>query len=124
MRLLANENIPIAAVLALRDAGYDVTSLSETAPGIADEKALALAREQGRILVTFDRDYGNLVYGRGLPSPPGVVYLRFTPRTPTEPAEIVQALLAQGATAVEGYFLVVERDSFRRRPLPKPTGTT
>ena len=59
MRLLANENIPIATVVALRDAGYDVTSLFETTPGIADEKALALAREQGRILVTFDRDYGN-----------------------------------------------------------------
>jgi len=122
VRLLANENIPAASVAALRDAGYDVASLSETVPGITDETALALAREQDRVLVTFDRDYGNLVYGRGLPSPSGVIYLRFAPKTPTEPAEILQALFAQVA-AVEGYFFVVERDSFRRRPLPKPTGT-
>lgn len=124
MRLLANENVLIATVVAPRDAGYDVTSLSETTPGIADEKALALAREQGRILVTLDRDYGNVVYGRGLPSLPGAVYLRFAPRTLTEPAEIVQTLLAHGAPAVEGHFPVVERDSFRRRPLPEPRDTT
>ena len=122
MRLLANENIPAASVAALRGAGYAVRSLSETSPGITDEAALALARDEGRILLTFDRDYGGLIFGRGLPSPPGVIYLRFIPQTPTEPAEVLQTLLAQGAKEIEGYFLVVEHESFRRRLLPKRTG--
>ncbi len=118
MRLLANENIPLASVVALRNAGHDVTSLSETNPGTSDEAVLGLAREQGRIVVTFDRDYGNLIYAQGLASPPGVVYLRFIPRTPVETAEILLALLEQSAAALDGHFLVVDRDSFRRRPLP------
>ncbi|MHB1938771.1 MAG: DUF5615 family PIN-like protein [Acidobacteriaceae bacterium] len=118
MKLLANENILMASVLSLRDAGYDVLSLSETTPGINDKAALTLACEQRRILVTFDRDYGSLIYGHGLPSPPAVVYLRFIPRTPAEPAEIVHSLLVQSVAALEGYCFVVERDSFRRRPLP------
>jgi len=120
--LFANENIPIVSVMALRDAGHDVLSLSEGSPGATDEAALALARAEGRTLLTFDRDYGELIFGRGLPSPPCVIYLRFDPKTPTEPAEILQALFVQVAAAVEGYFFVVERDSFRRRPLPQADG--
>jgi len=60
--VLANENIPLASVTTLRDAGHDVFCLSLDSPGINDESVLALAREQDRILVTFDRDYGELVY--------------------------------------------------------------
>lgn len=123
MKLLANENIPIFSIVALRNAGHDVLSLSEKSPGMADEAALALAREQGRIIVTFDRDYGELLFGRGLPSPLSVIYLRFTPQTSAEPAEILHALFEHGEAEVEGYFLVVERDSFRRRPLPRPSET-
>lgn len=53
MKLLANENIPLASVAALRTAGHDVLSLSLDSPGIKDEAVLALAREQDRIHVTF-----------------------------------------------------------------------
>lgn len=122
MRLLADENIPLASILALRDLGHDVMSLSENSPGASDERGLALAREQGRILITFDRDYGDLLYRRELASPPGVVYLRFTPRSAIEPAEILSLLFAQIADGIEGHFFVVERDTFRRRPLPRTSG--
>lgn len=61
MKLPANENVPLASVHALRDMGHDVFSLPETSPGIPDEAALALAREQRRLIVTFDRDYGTLI---------------------------------------------------------------
>lgn len=121
MRLLANENIPAASVAALRDTGHDVLSLSEESSGVADEIALRLARDQDRILITFDRDYGELIFARGLPCPPGVIYLRFVPATPTESAEIISALLARHGVQVAHHFLVVERDSFRRRPLPVST---
>lgn len=64
------------------------------------------------------RDYGELVYRRSLPAPPGVIYMRFVPLTSTEPAQTLQSIFEQGIQ-IAGYFLVIERDSLRRRPLPE-----
>ena len=79
IRLLANENFPLPSVTALRMEGFDVLSISELSPGISDETVLSLAKDQTRILLTFDRDYGELVFRRRMPCPAGVVYLRFDP---------------------------------------------
>ena len=64
----------------LRAAGYDVLSIAETRSGDDDTKVLALAREEGRWLVTFDRDYGELLFARNLAPPPAVVLLRVSMR--------------------------------------------
>ncbi|WP_297395895.1 DUF5615 family PIN-like protein [Acidiferrobacter sp.] len=118
MRFLADENIPLASIQILRNLGHDVSSLSETSPGITDEAVLVLARDHARALLIFDRDYGELIFGRGLGSPAaGVVYLRFSPRTPVEPAEVLLVVLAQVANGIHGHLLVAERDGVRRRPL-------
>jgi predicted nuclease of predicted toxin-antitoxin system len=60
-RLLADENIPQPAVIALRAAGHDIRAILEDTPGAADEEVLATARAQARILLTFDLDMGQLV---------------------------------------------------------------
>ena len=62
MRLLANENIPLATVEALREAGEDVVSVTEDSPGATDEAVIRWARQEERVVVTFDRDYGELVF--------------------------------------------------------------
>lgn len=118
MKLLANENIPIATVRALRIDGHDVLSISETAPGISDTEVLTIAKAERRVLITFDRDYGALVYVRRLPCPPALVYLRFVPATPDEAAKCLARLLAESPSVVEGRFIVLERDGYRCRPLP------
>ncbi len=76
MRLLINENIPLASVAVLRKAGHDVGSVTEDSPGISDETVMQRAHAEDRIVVTFDRDYGELVFRRRLPTPGGVLYLR------------------------------------------------
>jgi predicted nuclease of predicted toxin-antitoxin system len=58
MRFLANENFPLVSVRRLREAHHDVLSVGESMPGIKDEEVLALAALEGRVLLTFDRDYG------------------------------------------------------------------
>src|SRR5438552_684455 len=109
MRFLANENVPLASVRRLRQAGHDVAAASEDAPGADDADVLARASQQGRIVLTFDRDYGELVFRHALPAPLGIVYLRFRPATPQEPAEQVLHLLASGQLALEHWLTVVER---------------
>ncbi len=116
-RLLADENVARATIAALRAAGFDVASIAEACPGIADREVLRLGREQGRWLVTFDRDYGDLIYGQGEPAPPGVVYLRLAPADPMEAARVVEAALQ--CFSRDGYFLAVGREGqLRERALP------
>lgn len=116
-RLLVNENYPLPALRVLRDAGVDVLAVVETHPGLPDEEVLALACSESRWLVTYDRDYGELIYALQHPSPPAVIYLRQEPYPPDRPARIVQDLMAD-PTRAEGFFLVVSEQSIRRRPLP------
>ncbi len=117
MKVLFNENIPYASVIAMREAGYDVASISEDQPGIPDEAVLDRTRSENRIIVTFDRDYGELIYRRGLPVPEGVIYLRFIPSTTLEPAEYLKQLLASGIE-LQNKFTTVTREQIRQRPLP------
>lgn len=119
LKLLANENLPMISVHALRRTGLDILAISETSPGLKDEVVLKLSKEQSRALMTFDRDYGELVYRRRMPCPPAIIYLRFDPASPIEPAHIVQQFLARTESELDGYFFVLNRDSVRKRLLPR-----
>jgi len=114
MRFLADENVPFASVLRLRGEGHDVQVVPQ---GGADSAILALARDEQRVLLTFDRDFGRLVFHRGISSPSGIVYFRTPPSSPESPAEIVLALLTRADAVLAGRFTVVEGDRIRQRPL-------
>ena len=118
MKLLANENIPMGMVRRLRDMGHDVLAILETSPGATDVVVLERARCEQRTLLTFDRDYGELIYLKRLPVPQSVIYLRFVPTSPEDAVQQLAPLLTDDGKQVEGYFLVMDRDSYRRRPLP------
>ena len=75
MRFLANENFPGAAVTRLETAGHDVVWVRIAAPGATDSDVLAWAAREERILLTFDRDFGELARGSVLPPKCGIVLL-------------------------------------------------
>jgi predicted nuclease of predicted toxin-antitoxin system len=118
MRFLANENFPLPSARLLRQAGYDLASVTEDSPGIEDSEVLTRAADEQRVILTFDRDYGELIYRLRLPSPTGVSYLRFRPQTPEEPAVLLLNLLQTEGLQFEGQFTVIDRDRIRQRPLP------
>ncbi|MCY2926364.1 MAG: DUF5615 family PIN-like protein [Planctomycetota bacterium] len=62
MKLLLDENMPMAAVAALRELGHDVLCVQEVMPGSSDSRILERAGADTRVLVTFDQDFGELVY--------------------------------------------------------------
>lgn len=116
--LLVNENFPIPALRRLRQAGVDVAAITERSPGMQDTSVLDLAREEKRWLVTYDRDYGELVFSKGLAPPPAIIFIRQGPYPAAQPAEMVLELL-RAPGQVEGFFVVVSSNTVRRRALPK-----
>lgn len=117
MRVLANENFPRPSVLALRALGVDVESVAESMPGATDRVVLKHAVGTGRWLLTFDRDYGELVFLRAVPPPPAIVFLRQGPYPPGWAGQAVYALLQRPDFAF-GHLVVISGRTVRRRPLP------
>ena len=114
MRFLANGNVPLPSITRIREVGYNVAAVSEDSPGALDREVLARAGLERRIILTFDRDYGALVYQCGLQPPMGVIYFRFMPRSPEEPADRLLALLAAPTLILEGRFTVLEPGQARQ----------
>lgn len=115
--LLANENWPRPALLALRASGLDVQAVAECMPGASDADVLRRAAAEDRWLLTFDRDYGELVFARAVPPPRAIVYLRQGSYALHWPAQVVQDLLSR-ADWVAGHLVVVSGRALRRRALP------
>jgi predicted nuclease of predicted toxin-antitoxin system len=116
-RLLADENVAGAVVAALRHDGHDVAWIHEDAPGSPDPDVLERAQREGRVVVTFDKDFGELAFRRGLAASVGVVLFRITL---TSPEHAVQAAVAAFTSRADwtGQFAVVEDDRIRLRALP------
>jgi predicted nuclease of predicted toxin-antitoxin system len=105
--------------MALRGDGHDVAWIREVNPGSIDEDVLALALAETRVLLTFDNDFGELAFRRGLLATPGVILLRPRLRSPDYLVRFARAVLAQGHTW-EGHFAVAEEGRLRIVPLPTP----
>jgi predicted nuclease of predicted toxin-antitoxin system len=117
MHLLADENIARAVVTALRVAGHDVAWTREDAPGSSDEAVLDFARLERRVLITCDKDFGELAFRRGLTSSSGVILFRIAAESPARLAEaFVRAVASR--TDWAGHFSVIEHDRIRMTVLP------
>ena len=117
MRLLVDENVPIASVITLRTAGHDVYSASERDAGTADEILLARAHAEGRLLVTFDRDFGDLAVHQQQSATAGIILLRFVPKSADEVSLLLTELLSRTDLMWAGRLSVVDRKHIRQRPL-------
>jgi hypothetical protein len=116
MRFLANENFPGAAVAALADAGHDVVWIRTKAPGLKDADVLSWAASEGRILLTFDKDFGELARHAKLLLACGVVLFRMPVPRPHEVGQRLMELLASRADWA-GHLSVVEPGRVRMRAL-------
>jgi predicted nuclease of predicted toxin-antitoxin system len=117
MRFFADESCDFRVVRALRDAGHDVTAVIELVPGAADRAVFEMAEREGRIFVTEDRDFGELVYAGGNPAP-GVILLRYPSTARARLPAIVVDVVTSHAEKLAGRFVVLEpgRVRFGGRP--------
>jgi predicted nuclease of predicted toxin-antitoxin system len=118
-KFLANENVPGEVVEAARQAGYDLAWVAESAPGSDDDGVLAAALAEGRILLTFDKDFGEMAFRQGKIATCGVLLLRPRMRSPSFLVQFLLGVLGQ-SVAWEGNFSVAQEGKLRVVPL----GTT
>jgi predicted nuclease of predicted toxin-antitoxin system len=116
VKILADENVDEPIVAWLRSSGHDVITMRDVAPGASDEDVVRLAEREHAIIVTSDRDFGELVFRRGL-RPKGVVYLRLRPCSPEELLASFQRAWRNIEGRVENAFVVVTAGPIRIRPL-------
>lgn len=84
MRWLADENVAATVIRELRQRGHDVLSVKESLRSESDDVILARAQTEQRIVVTHDKDFGELAYRSRLPATCGVVLLRLSGADPDQ----------------------------------------
>ena len=120
MRLLADENFNRLEVEMLRSHGHDLVWIEEETPGISDQAVLSRATSEERILLTSDKDFGDLVFRDRLRAPFGIILFRIhrENRSPSEIAQIIINTL-ESQSDWTGHFSVVHNEGdIRRSSLP------
>lgn len=95
--------------------GHNVLSIGEDAPSVSDEDVIALAMREERLILTFDKDYGELVFRKGLKPAKGIIYLRIDTFEPHEPAELIHKLIESKRFEFENALTVADRVFVRQR---------
>jgi predicted nuclease of predicted toxin-antitoxin system len=107
MRFLADESCDFAVVRALRDAGHSVRAVAELSPRAEDPKVLDLAVRERNVLLTEDKDFGQLVFAAGRETV-GVIFTRFPATARKGLAKAVVDIVTEWQERLIGRFVVVQ----------------
>lgn len=117
MKFLADENIPSKAIDYLEKDGIDIISIRRFKYGLDDVSVMKLAYDEKRIMITFDKEFGYLVFKKRIKSI-GVILLRFVPLSPQHVAKRISELIEE-VPKLEGNFIVVGEEKIRIRFIRK-----
>ncbi len=115
MNLLADESVDRPIVERLRQQGHEVVYVAELSPRMADDQVLQYANERDALLVTADKDFGELVFRLGK-AHRGVVLLRLAGLPAAVKSETVAWVFRDHAVKLVGAFSVVSSGALRIRP--------
>jgi predicted nuclease of predicted toxin-antitoxin system len=115
MKLLANENFPLKSILYLKSKGFDISSIGTENPSIQDREVMAIAITEDRKILTFDRDYGELIFKHNYKPQKGVIYLRLDNYAADEPGKIIEELIYKKEYDFDNSLTVVDKNAIRQR---------
>jgi predicted nuclease of predicted toxin-antitoxin system len=116
LRWLIDECVDANLTALLREFGHDVVYMAEVAPRTADTDVMNRADLESRLLLTEDKDFGDLVFRKARPVP-GIVLLRIEPSRRVHKARRLLAAIDRFGEALFGRYTVIEDARFRSRPL-------
>ncbi len=114
MQILADEGVDGPIVQRLRDEGHQVWYVAEMVPGTPDNEVRELANQEGAILLTTDKDFGELIFRQRRLSP-GIVLIRLAGLSSQEKASLVATIISERATELAQSFTVISPNTIRIR---------
>ena len=115
MNFLADEGVDRQIVERLRQSGHEVLYVAEIEPSISDEEVLHWANEKNALLITADKDFGEMVFHQRLLTVGGVVLLRLSGLSPERKAEIVSKAIEKRSRELPSAFSVISPGRIRVR---------
>jgi predicted nuclease of predicted toxin-antitoxin system len=112
MRLLVDECVGPSVVRWLRENNYDAVSAFEDCRGWDDERILEKALSEGRIVVTMDKDFGEMVFRMRLPHC-GIILLRCEYCSASKKISMMEKVLSLPESDLSGRFVVVTESGIR-----------
>jgi len=116
MKFVADECCDAGLVSSLRSEGHDTIYVKEFGPGALDKEVLEKAFAEERVLITEDKDFGELVYRLEKPAY-AVVLLRFDVHERGLKWPRLKQLISKYGDRLKGLFVVVDTEKFRSHPL-------
>jgi predicted nuclease of predicted toxin-antitoxin system len=119
VRFLADMGVALSTVRALRERGHDALHLHEVgSERLPDHAILEKARQEGRVVLTFDLDFGDLL-AAGVLDTPSVLVFRLRNQTPSSVTPRLLEVLSESQHELEaGAVVIVEEARYRIRRLP------
>ncbi|MGH9878855.1 MAG: DUF5615 family PIN-like protein [Nitrososphaerales archaeon] len=115
VKFLADENIPTKTVDHLVENGIDIIPIKNFGYGLDDDEILKLAYRQRRVIITFDKEFGYLVFRKKIKTF-GVLLLRFVPESPEEVSRRIIELI-NNKVKFPRNFIVLEEEKMRVRSI-------
>jgi predicted nuclease of predicted toxin-antitoxin system len=112
VNIVADENLDADIVQCLRNEGHNVLSIADDFPGISDEEVLRIVHRHQAILITGDKDFGELVYHRGRTAR-GVVLIRIFGVSQMEKAQAVAEAFHLYSADFDKSFTVIGKNKVR-----------
>ncbi len=103
------------SVLYLKEKGFDVRAMGIDEKGISDEDVMRLASSEQRTILTFDSDYGELIFKYGFHPEKGVIYLRLTEYSAEEPGVLIEDLINRKSVQFDFALTVLDPNGVRQR---------
>ncbi len=116
LNFLADVNIEKSIIDELKKSGYDIKWIAEVNPHMDDISIFKMASEENRILLTNDKDFGEIVFRQKLVTS-GIVLFRIKGQSANVKRGLFKKLLATHKDKIAKYFVVINKNRFRFIPL-------
>lgn len=117
MHFLADENFPLYSIELLKEKGFAVRSVFDILRGKPDIFLLNEAIIAKEIILTFDKDFGELIFKTMVKGSCGIVLFRMENFLPSTPAEILIDIIVTKRISLDNNFTVIDADKIRQRPI-------
>ncbi len=116
MKFLADAQISVEMVEMIRSLGHDCADAAAIPPRMPDLEVLERAAEQGRVIITSDKDFGELVFVSRVKCP-GVILIRVALANEADRVEFVQKAFPIAVDRLPGSFITIALSGVRVRPI-------